>query len=31
MEPDSLGFKYPNVDLSRCIDCSLCVKTCPFN
>lgn len=31
MEPDTLGFKYPKVDLSRCIDCGLCEKVCAFN
>lgn len=31
MEPDTLGFKYPNVDLSKCIDCGLCEKVCAFN
>lgn len=30
MSPDKLGFKYPKVDTSRCIDCGLCVKVCPF-
>lgn len=31
MEPDTLGFKYPRVDLSKCIDCGLCEKVCAFN
>lgn len=31
MEPDALGFKYPKVDLSKCIDCGLCEKVCAFN
>ena len=31
MEPDTLGFKYPKVDLSKCIDCGLCEKVCEFN
>ena len=31
MEPDTLGFKYPKVDLSKCIDCGLCEKVCAFN
>lgn len=31
MEPDTLGFKYPNIDLSKCIDCGLCEKVCAFN
>lgn len=31
MEPDILGFKYPKVDLEKCIDCGLCEKVCAFN
>lgn len=31
MVPDTLGFKYPNVDLDKCIDCGLCEKVCAFN
>lgn len=31
MEPDTLGFKYPKVDLSKCVDCGLCEKVCAFN
>lgn len=31
MRPDILGFKYPNVDLNKCIDCGLCEKVCAFN
>lgn len=31
MKPDSLGFKYPKVDYSECIECGLCEKICPFN
>lgn len=31
MKPDTLGFKYPKVDLSKCIDCGLCEKVCAFN
>lgn len=31
MEPDTLGFKYPKVDLDKCIDCGLCEKVCAFN
>ena len=31
MIPDVLGFKYPKVDLSKCIECGLCEKVCAFN
>lgn len=31
MEPDVLGFKYPRIDMDRCIDCGLCEKVCAFN
>lgn len=31
MEPDVLGFKYPKIDLNKCIDCGLCEKVCAFN
>lgn len=31
MEPDALGFLYPNVDKSKCTDCGLCQKVCAFN
>lgn len=31
MEEDALGFKYPKVDLKKCIKCELCVKKCPFD
>ena len=31
MEPDALGFLYPKVDESKCIDCGLCEKVCAFN
>lgn len=30
MKPDALGFLYPEVDTSKCIDCSLCEKVCTF-
>lgn len=30
MFDDRLGFSYPKVDTSKCIDCGLCTKTCPF-
>lgn len=31
MVPDSLGFKYPKVDESKCTNCGLCEKVCAFN
>lgn len=31
MEPDALGFLYPKVNESRCVDCGLCEKVCQFN
>lgn len=31
MEPDILGFLYPKVDESKCVDCGLCDKVCAFN
>ena len=31
MQPDALGFLYPSVDESRCVDCGLCEKVCAFN
>lgn len=31
MSPDALGFLYPVVDDSKCIDCGLCEKVCSFN
>ena len=31
MKADALGFKYPEVDLDKCIDCHLCEKVCSFN
>lgn len=30
MEPDSLGFYYPKVDESLCVNCSLCDNVCQF-
>lgn len=30
MKPDALGFLYPEVDDSLCIDCGRCVKVCSF-
>lgn len=31
MKPDALGFLYPEVDTSKCVDCGLCDKVCAFN
>lgn len=31
MKPDTLGFLYPKVDVSMCINCGLCEKVCSFN
>lgn len=31
MTPNSEGFLYPVVDAMKCIDCSLCYKTCPYD
>ncbi len=31
MVPDALGFLYPKVDESICIECGLCEKVCAFN
>ncbi len=31
MTPDVMGFLYPVVDMSKCIDCGLCEKVCAFN
>lgn len=30
MKADSLGFKYPEVDVAKCIECGQCEKICPF-
>lgn len=30
MVEDDLGFRYPQVDLSLCVDCGLCEKVCAF-
>lgn len=31
MEPDALGFLYPRVDETKCVECGLCEKVCAFN
>lgn len=31
MQPDALGFLYPEVDKEKCIECGLCEKVCAFN
>ena len=31
MIPDALGFLYPVVDESKCVQCGLCEKVCAFN
>lgn len=31
MVPDALGFLYPKVDESKCVECGLCEKVCAFN
>ena len=30
MVPDGMGFRYPRVDLDRCVDCHLCEDICSF-
>ena len=31
MQADAMGFKYPVVDSSKCVNCGLCEKVCAFN
>ena len=31
MQPDAMGFLYPVVDMSKCVDCGLCEEVCAFN
>ena len=31
MQPDALGFLYPQVNETKCINCNLCEKICAFN
>ena len=30
MQPDALGFFYPEIDQGKCVNCGLCAKSC-FN
>lgn len=30
MEPDNEGFRYPVIDMNRCIDCGKCERVCPI-
>ena len=30
MTPDGMGFKYPVVDMEKCVECGLCEKVCAF-
>lgn len=30
MRTDPLGFPYPHVDATRCVECGLCIKVCDF-
>ena len=30
MQQDDEGYKYPVVDKSKCVDCGMCEKVCPF-
>ena len=31
MKPTALGFLYPIVDVTKCVECGLCEKVCQFN
>lgn len=31
MKPDGLGFLYPVINRSKCIECGLCEDVCAFN
>lgn len=31
MQPDTLGFLYPVIDITKCVNCGLCEKVCAFN
>lgn len=30
MKPDKEGFLYPEIDESKCVECSACLKACPI-
>lgn len=30
MQPDALGFLYPKVDTTKCVECGLCERVCAF-
>lgn len=30
MEYDNEGFRYPQIDIEKCVDCKLCVRHCPI-
>ena len=30
MLEDQKGFLYPKIDCSKCVECGLCQKVCPF-
>ena len=31
MITDNEGFQYPHINEDSCVDCGLCIKTCPAN
>lgn len=31
MKPDKMGFLYPEVDMTKCVDCGLCNQVCSFH
>lgn len=31
MVPDSMGFKFPEIDMTKCVECGLCERVCAFN